>query len=838
MPAKGWRKGINCLIGYLLTIKKITMKRIYLTLLLQCAVFLAIAQFTLKGTVKNETGERLTGANLMVSNSFNGTTTDVNGSFIFKNLKAGTVQLIATFIGYEKQTKEVELKGDQTLDIILKQDNILAEEVLVSATRAKENMPIAFVTIDKSEIQDKNMGQDIPYLLGLTPSFVTTSDAGTGVGYTNFRIRGTDMNRINVTVNGIPMNDAESHGTWWVDIPDLASSTDNIQVQRGVGTSNNGAAAFGATINLQTTTINKDAFAEYSSSAGSFGTIKNSVGVGTGLLKGKFTFDAHLSKISSDGFIDRASSDLKSFFVSGGYFTANTILKINVFSGLEDTYQAWNGVPSVRLNNDLAGMQRYADHGLYSQKQVDEMISSNSRTYNLYTYPNQVDYYQQDHYQLLFSHQFNQKICLNASGFYTKGKGYYEEFKDNQKLADYLITPLTVGGVTISKSDLIRRKWLENDFYGMTFSLNRKLETSEFTFGGGYNVYDGNHFGKVIWAQNAGNSEMNHEWYRGTGLKKDLNFFAKYNYELVENLKLFADFQYRKIDYDITGIDDDLRDLTQSHSFEFLNPKVGINFQLDEQQNIYANYARANREPNRDNYVDADPKGKQPTFETLNDFEAGYKYNTSKLALGVNVYYMMYQNQLILTGEINDVGAPIMTNVDNSYRAGLELMTGMKLTEKLKWDINVTFSKNKIKNFSEFVDDWDNGGQIENKLGTTDLAFSPNMIANSQLSWVATKGLNIGLQTFAVSKQYIDNSSSNDRKLDGYLLNNLNFTYKVSQKFAKEMNLHLMVNNLFDTKYENNAWIYSYFYESKRFAMDGYFPQAGINFLAGLDIKF
>ncbi len=814
------------------------MKRIYLTLLLQCIVFWGFAQFTLKGTVKTETGERLVGANLMISNGFNGTTTDVNGAFQFKNLKAGVYQLTVSFIGYEKQNQEVKLTGDLTLDVVLKDDHILAEEVLVSATRVKEKTPVAFTTVEKSEIRNNNMGQDIPYLLGLTPSFVTTSDAGTGVGYTNFRIRGTDLNRINVTVNGIPMNDAESHGTWWVDIPDLASSTDNIQVQRGVGTSTNGAAAFGATINLQTTTINKDAFAEYSTSAGSFGTVKNSVGVGTGLIKGKFTFDARLSKVSSDGFIDRASSDLKSFFVSGGYFTDKTILKLNVFSGLEDTYQAWNGVPSVRLNNDLAGMQRYADHYLYSQKQVDEMISSNNRTYNLYTYPNQVDYYQQDHYQLLYSHQFSPEFSLNASGFYTKGNGYYEEYKDNQKLADYLITPPVVGEETIKKSDLIRRKWLGNDFYGMTFSVNRKQGTSDFTFGGGYNVYDGNHFGQVIWARNAGDSEINHEWYRGNGLKKDFNLYAKYNYELTENLNLFADFQYRKIDYSITGLDDDLRDLTQKHNFEFFNPKVGLYYQLSEKQNLYINFARANREPNRDNYVDADPKGKQPTFETLNDFELGYKYNTSRLALGVNAYFMSYQNQLILTGEINDVGAPIMTNVDNSYRAGLELMAGVKLTTKLKWDVNLTLSKNKIKDFTDYVDDWDNGGQIATKLGTTDLAFSPEIIANSQLSWIAAKGLNISLQSYSVSKQYIDNTSSNGRKLNGYLLNNLKFIYRVPQKFAKEFNLHLMVNNLFDTQYENNAWVYSYVYEGRRWAMDGYFPQAGINFMAGLDIKF
>ncbi|HZL11366.1 MAG TPA: TonB-dependent receptor [Prolixibacteraceae bacterium] len=825
------------------------MKRIYLTLLLQCAVFMAIAQFTLKGTVKNETGERLIGANLMISNSFNGTTTDKNGGYVFKNLKAGNYQLTISYLGYEKQITDVELSGDQSLDVILKQDFILSEEVLVSASRVKENTPVAFSTVTKAEIRDNNMGQDIPYLLGLTPSFVATSDAGTGVGYTNFRIRGTDLNRINVTVNGIPMNDAESHGTWWVDIPDLASSTDNIQVQRGVGTSTNGAAAFGATINLQTITINKDAFAEYSTTAGSFGTTKNSVGVGSGLINGKFTFDARLSKVSSDGFIDRASSDLKSFFVSGGYFTPNTILKVNVFSGLEDTYQAWNGVPSVRLNNDADGMKRYLDHWLWSssserenQIRYDQMISSDSRTYNLYTYENQVDYYQQDHYQLLFSHKLNPALNVNASLFYTKGKGYYEEYKYDQNLADYLITPPVIGGETVTNSDLIRRKWLDNDFYGMTFSVNQKDEISEFTFGGGYNEYDGNHFGKVIWARNAGNSEMNHEWYRGTGLKKDLNLYAKYNYQLVENLNLFADLQYRKIDYTIGGFDDDLRDLTQKHNFEFFNPKVGIYYQLSEKQNMYVNFARANREPNRDNYVDADPEGKQPDYETLNDFELGYKYNSKRLALAVNAYYMMYENQLILTGEINDVGAPIMTNVDNSFRAGIELMLGMKLTDKLKWDVNLTLSKNQIKDFVESVEEydayWGYIKQIETPLGNTNLAFSPEMIANSQLSWMAVKGLKVSLQTYSVSKQYIDNSSSNDRKLDGYLLNNLKFNYHVPQKFAKDLNLYFMVNNLFDTKYENNAWVYSYVLGGERFAMDGYFPQAGINFMAGLDIRF
>jgi iron complex outermembrane receptor protein len=452
----------------------------------------------------------------------------------------------------------------------------------------------------------------------------------------------------------------------------------------------------------------------------------------------------------------------------------------------------------------------------------------------MYTYENEVDDYQQDHYQLLFSPKVNEAFNMNVSLFYTAGKGYYENYGYDEKYEDYKMT--APGNEVVT--DLIRRKWLDNDFYGLTFSANRKKETSEFSFGGGYNIYDGNHFGKVIWAQNAGGSAMNHEWYRGTGLKRDFNLYAKYNYELNEKLSFFADFQYRKIDYTIDGQDDDLRNLKQQHNFEFFNPKVGVFYELNEKQKLYANFARANREPNRDNYVDADPNGKQPAFETLNDFEAGYKFNVNRFAFALNAYYMMYQNQLILTGKINDVGAPVMTNVDNSYRAGVELSGGIKFTEQLKWDVNLTLSNNKIRNFSEFVDDWDNGGQVENKLGSTDLAFSPEMIANSQLSWVAIKGVHINLQSYAVSKQYIDNTSSRERMLTGYLLNNLKLTWSLPQKLAKELNIHLLVNNLFDTKYENNAWVYSYITGGKRFAMDGYFPQAGINFMAGLDIKF
>ena len=818
------------------------MKRLVWMLLMQCFAAYSYAQFTVTGTVKNESGEPLIGANLVLSGNYKGTSTNEVGAFSFTKVKAGNYTLQASFIGFEKQSIQFQLTGDQTQDVVLKSLNVLAEEVFVSATRAGDKVPVAKTTIDKATIDNRNIGQDIPYLLSMTPSFVATSDAGAGVGYTNFRIRGSDLNRINVTINGIPMNDAESHGTWFVDMPDLAGSTDNIQVQRGVGTSTNGAAAFGASINLQTTTINKEAYAEYKTSAGSFSTFKNSVSAGTGLINGKFTVDARLSKVSSDGFIDRASSDLKSFFVSAGYYSANTILKVNIFSGFEETYQAWNGVPSVKLNNDQAGMERYRDHWLWNshfdrenQIRYNELLASDARTYNFYTYDNEVDHYQQDYYQLHFSHQFNHALNINAALFYTHGEGYYENYNYDAEYADYTMeAPNPQDAI----SDMVTRKWLDNDFYGATFSLNYEKDKSTFTLGGAYNTYDGHHFGQVVWAQYYGNNDKDHEWYRGTGLKKDLNVYAKYNYQLSDVINLYVDLQYRNINYDIGGIDDDLRDLTQSHVYNFFNPKFGVFYRPNDAQEAYLSFSRANREPNRSNFVDADPNGKQPVSESLNDFEAGYTYKTSKFFLGANLYYMNYKDQLIQTGEINDVGSAMMVNVDDSYRAGIELSGGLKITRNLNWDANVTFSQNKIKSFTEYVDDWDTGGQKAYGLGKTDLAFSPDIILNSQISLRPAKALNVSLLSNYVSDQYIDNSSNEDRKLDAWFVSNLKVDYTVKCQFFDQVKLHLMVNNLFDTEYESNAWVYSYIYGGNRYKMDGYFPQAGTHFFAGIDFKF
>ncbi len=814
------------------------MKRFGLLLALQFIAAIVFGQFSLTGIVKDLKGETLSGANVTLKNTFSRTTAGINGDFKFSNLPKGDYTLVVTFVGYKNFSKEITLSNSRTVELVLEPTTVLTEEVLVSAARAGEKSPMAYTNIGKEEIQASNLGQDIPYLLNYTPSFVATSDAGNGVGYTNFRIRGSDPTRINVTINGIPMSDAESQSTYFVDIPDMAASTENIQIQRGVGNSTNGAAAFGATIDLQTSKLNPEAKANYSSSAGSFSTFRNNLSASTGLLNGKFAMDISMSKLNSAGFIDRGSSDLKSFFVSGGYFTPNTILKATVFSGFEQTYQAWNGVPSVRLNNDVAGMNQYETDGMYTHEQTLNMLNSNSRTYNLYTYKNQVDHYQQDNYQLQFSHKFNAYLNLNASAFYTYGRGYYEEYVADQSYADYQLANPVINGTGVEITDMITRKWLDNSFYGMIFSLNYKNKANSLSVGGGANVYDGQHYGRVIWAKTAGDANMDYEWYRGSGLKKDNNLYARYSNQITENLNTTADLQYRTINYEIGGIDEKLRDVTQIHNYNFFNPKFGLFYTPGVHQEAYLSYSRANREPNRDNFVDADKTGKQPTFETLNDFELGYKYKSSNLMAGTNIYFMSYKNQLIHTGQINSTGAPIMTNVDKSSRTGVEFMAGIKFLRKFNWNLNVTISSNKIENFTEYVEDWDNSGLKANTIGKSDLAFSPDLIANSILAYRLCSNFEISLLSNYVGKQYIDNTSSNDRKLKAYLVNNLKFDYTPDQKIFKELKFKLLINNLFNKQYESNAWVYSYLYQGRRNKMDGYFPQAGANFMFSVSVGF
>ena len=805
-------------------------------ILIQTALF---GQYSLSGIVLDGNGKPLSGANVILPNLSQQLVTGSHGEFNASVVSKESQTIQVTYIGFKPFSQVVSAGDTQKLKIVLSPLTILTEEVLVSSSRAEYKSPLAYTNVGTAEIRAMNQGQDIPYLLNYTPSFVATSDAGNGVGYTNFRIRGTDPTRVNVTINGVPMSDAESQSTYFVDIPDLASSTENIQVQRGVGNSTNGASAFGASIDLQTTKLNAEAKANYSSSVGSFNTFRNTLSASSGLLKNKLAFDVSMSKISSAGFIDRASSDLKSFFISGGYFTDKTILKATAFSGFEQTYQAWNGVPSVRLNNDIAGMNQYESDGLYSHQQTLEMLNSNSRTYNLYTYKNQVDHYQQDNYQLQFSHQFNEDLNIKASAFYTYGRGYYEQMVPGQSYADYGLTSPLVNGSAVSNSDMITRKWLDNNFYGTIFSMNYRKDNNTLTLGGGASIYDGQHFGRVLWSQAAGYANPQLEWYRGSGLKKDANLYGRYSVQLTNHLMGSADLQVRNVNYQIGGFDDDLRNITQSHKYNFFNPKFGLFYTPNIHREAYLNFSRANREPNRDNFVDADPQGKQPTFETLNDIEIGYKLKGSDYAIGLNAYGMMYKNQLILTGQINAVGSPIMTNVDDSYRKGIELMTSVKFLKKFQWNVNATLSQNKLQHYVEYVEDWDNGGLHENKMsGETDIAFSPNLTANSVLSFKACKTVDISLLSNYVGKQFIDNSASNDRILKAYFIQNLRFDYTMPQKLFKELKLKLLVNNLLDEKYESNAWVYSYLYNGQRNKMDGYFPQAGTNFMFSVIVGF
>jgi iron complex outermembrane receptor protein len=793
-------------------------------------VNLVYPQSDISGKVTDDYGSPLTDADVVIENTYQGAVTDVNGYFVIRNIKHGTYILNVSLIGYNSKSSIVNLESNTEVDFILSKANIIAEEVVILSTRANGTTPVNYTNVKKNEIEERNFGQDIPHILSFTPSMVSSSDAGTGIGYTNFRIRGTDLNRINITVNGIPLNDAESHGVWWVDLPDFAGSIDNVQIQRGVGTSVNGAAGFGATMNFQTFTMNWQPYAIINSSFGSFNTLRNSISVGTGALNGKFTLDFRMSGIRSDGFIDRAFSDLNSYHLQAGYYTGKTMLKFNIFSGKEKTYQAWYGVPSNLLSSD----RRFNPAGM--------IISDDGDTS---WYDNETDNYQQNHYQLIFSNEVSRELFFNAALHYTRGKGYYEEYRQDQSLADYRIEQVITGNDTINSTDLIRRKWLDNDFYGLTWSLLYKEDVIDGYFGGSINRYDGRHYGRVIWARYAGETEINHEWYRGTGLKTDANIFMKLNFHLLNSMVVYGDLQYRFIRHKISGLHEDLRDITQDNDYSFFNPKFGINYEFNSNHSVFCSFAVANREPNRSNFTDADTTHPAPKHETLFDYELGYKAGLNKFYLEANLYFMNYRDQLILTGEINNVGAPIMTNIPKSYRAGFEIMAGLHPLNRLHLDVNLTLSRNRVKNFTEYVDNWDywtdpktQPYQFSRNLGERDLAFSPSIIGGSRITYEVINDLKIILQSKYVGKQYIDNTSSEDRTLDNYFVNDLMIRYNFKTKLIQEIGLSLQLNNIFNAEYETNAWIYRYYEGGEGKYTDGYFPQAGFHMFGGVMLKF
>ncbi len=791
----------------------------------------AFSQHTITGMVVDEEGEPLPGANLVITELNRGTVTSGGGAFSLESVPEGSYTLKGSFVGYETVVRYITLTSDLDLGrIVMKRSPLMVEEVMVAATRAGERSPVAYTNMDREEIESRNFGQDVPFLLSMTPSLVTSSDAGHGIGYTSMRIRGTDASRINVTINSIPLNDAESHLVYWVDLPDLATSVDNIQIQRGVGTSTNGAPAFGASVNLMTRPVEKDPYATYEGTFGSFGTIRNALSAGTGLLRDHFAVDIRLSDLHSDGYIDRSWTDLQSYYASAGYYGERTMVKFITFSGKEELYQAWSGVPSYLLgsNRTYNGLGSYTD-------------ANGEPAY----YDNQIDHYVQDHYQLHLSREFSSRLYASAALHYTKGAGYYEQYKEDESLSDYRLDDVILGGDTIAESDLIRRKWLDNDFYGVVGSVQYQDDRTGAILGGGWNRYKGDHFGTVIWARYPGISEIRHRWYENTGEKSDWNIFLKATFQLRDLFSFFGDLQLRGIDYEIDGIDDDLREITQQHDFLFFNPKAGLNFQISGRQRAYLFVARAHREPNRDNFVDADPAGPVPVSETLMDYEAGYSYRGDRVSAGANLYLMDYTDQLVLTGEINDVGAAVMTNVNDSYRAGIELTGTVRIASWLSWDANATFSSNKIRDYVGYVDncdyteDMENGPcQFEEELGTTDLSFSPGIIAGSQIDAEPVAHLHLNLSSRYVGRQYIDNTSSEQRKLDPYFVNDLRLSYAIYPQFIKELSLQLQLLNLFNAEYEANAWVYRYYYEGEHCVSDGYYPQAGVHLMAGIRVRF
>ena len=712
------------------------------------------------------------------------------------------------------------------------------QEVEVVSTRATKTTPVAYTNIGKEELKERNVGQDLPYLLSMTPSALTTSDAGAGIGYTSIRVRGTDGTRINVTANGIPVNDAESHTVFWVNLPDFASSVKDMQVQRGAGTSTNGAGAFGASINMQTGELAMEPYAEFNGSYGSFNTHKETFKVGTGLIKDHWAFDLRLSDIGTDGYIDRASVGLNSYYLQGAYYADNTSIKFIAFAGREKTYHAWNYASKEEME-------------LYGRKYNSCGYMYTAEDGTMHFYDDQTDNYTQKNYQLLFNHTFTPQWNLNIGLHYTKGDGYYQEYKTNRKLVEYALQPFQWGDEWVKKSDLVRKKAMDNGFGGGIFSVNYRNNRLNASLGGGLNHYDGHHFGRVLWVKNyQGEVSPDHEYYRNKGTKTDGNIYLKADYGLTDKLNAYADMQYRHIDYRIKGTNDKWNSLTDEglqqldidERFDFFNPKVGISWQINRNSRLFGSFSVAHKEPTRNNYTD----GKlfdHPKSERLIDYELGYTYANSWLNLGANLYYMDYKDQLVLTGELNEIGEPLAANMPDSYRMGVELMAGIRTNFGLSWDINATWSRNRIQNFTEtlYENEDVSGAHWEINHGDTPIAFSPDFLVNNTLSY-RWKSWEASLQSQYVSKQYLNNACQEDQTLDAYFVSNLRLAYTFKLPFTKEITAGLTVFNLFNEEYENNGYAGSGFYydggEKVRYNYAGYAAQAGTNVLGHLTIRF
>lgn len=810
------------------------MRIIQSILLIVFSVSVGLAQYSISGKVVNDNGEPLIQATVFLTDTYYAAITEDDGSYIISDVEAGEYSLKVSYVGYSSYKEELIVDSDQVINVNLGDNLLQLSDIEINANRVESDAAFAHTNLSSETLAKENLGQDVPFLLRWTPSAVVTSDAGTGIGYTGIRIRGSDATRVNTTINGVPLNDSESHTVFWVDLPDFMTSVDNVQIQRGVGTSTNGAGAFGGTISLNTNKLYQNPYAHVNASAGSFNTRKISVSLGTGLLNDKYTIDGRYSIIKSDGFVDRASSDLKSWYFSAARMGDKSSLRLLAFSGHERTYQSWNGAPESKVTGSDEDLQDYYDRNAWAFSKEDSInLFESDRSYNYYTYANQVDDYQQDHYQLHYNLAPSDKLKLKASGFYTRGFGFYEEFNRFDAVEGYpgsIPETLDSEGNPVESLDIVRRRWLDNDYFGVVLGSEYSPSGSlKFQLGGAVSNYLGDHYGNVVSAGDLEDLNLANKYYEGRGDKLDANTYLKTNYR-IGKFDLFGDLQYRIINYEISGNDDDLTALDLKRDFKFFNPKVGITYIVNKNQNAYASLAVANKEPTRGDFI-GNLDGTLPTYETLYDFEAGYRLKNDKFSFEWNNYVMLYDNQLVPTGEVNNSGALIKTNVGTSARIGAEVSLTTTITDKLYWNVNATLSSNKIKEFYEKFD------TLIIQHNDTDISYSPSVIAANSFLYKPMKGLDIELSTKFVGKQYLDNTSNESRKLPAYSFSNVRVGYDWDPTFVGNVKFTAMVNNIFNAKYSSNGYTYSY-YAGDIVTENLVYPQAGIHFFLGVNVEF
>ena len=766
-----------------------------------------------------------------------------NGSINFENIPAGKYIVAISHLSYETYLDTVNITKNSSDQIFfLNTDMAFLDAAVISTVRAKNSTPTTFTNLDKKDIESLDQSKDFPFLLNMTPSTVISSDAGNGVGYTGVRVRGIDPTRVNITVNGIPINDPESQGMFWVNMPDLASSTQSVQIQRGVGTSTNGAASFGASVNIRTNDLSEDKFTLASFGLGSFNTQRISLLHNTGRLKNNWAFQLRGSTIQSDGFIDRASSDLKSANLVAAKYWEKSVFKANIMIGSERTYQAWNGIPEPTFRGDIAGENRYINQLYIGGEDLQNLQNSNSKTYNSYTYENEVDNYNQNHYQFFFDHSFTNFLKLNTAAYVTTGEGYFEQFKGGETLAKYGIDSVQPTGDTAYDGDLVRRRWLDNTLVGGIANLTYTKNRMETVIGGGYNQYQGRHFGEAIATEFTGYEDLNAIYYDNDATKTDGNFYVRQSYNY-NNLIPYIDLQYRFIDYSFAGLNDSAGSATlpeaaqfsnQNVNFQFFNPKVGLTYLL-KNHTFYGVFAIANREPVRKDFRE-NKTSARPEHESMENVELGYRYSSGRKRLNVNLYNMQYDNQLVVTGAINDVGGAIRTNVANSYRRGVEVDFQYPLTDKLQAGGNFTLSQNEIASFTERVYERDFNYDIVDTVfynyQNQDIAFSPNTIAALMLSYKANKHFTLNASGKYVGQQYLDNTQSEARSLDAFTNVDLSINYISTEvKGAKTLNVGLFLNNVLNQYYAPNGYTYSGIIGGERQDYNFLYPMAGFNWM-------